>query len=221
MGRFKDMTGKKIGRWEVLRRVENKIVSSTNQYAMFLCRCECGTEKKLTGKVLRRGVVKSCGCLKAELVGDINKTHGLSNHRLYGLWCGIRTRCNNENATGYKNYGGRGIKMCSEWDDFETFLKDMEPTYVEGLTIDRIDVNKGYYKENCRWVTPAVQSMNKRDNVKVNYRGQKIRLLKLAQSSNVFYKVIYQRVVNYGWDIDDALKTPVVSGNRNPKSKQA
>ena len=139
-------------------------------------KCYCGNEFKTLTKSIRLGHTKSCGCLqkeKAHKLGKNNKTHGLTNHRLYNVWKNIIDRCTNENCERYKDYGARGITVCEEWLSIENFINDMYSSYKEGLSIDRENNNLGYSKENCRWTTSEIQARNtrvlRRDN-KSGYR---------------------------------------------------
>lgn len=138
------------------------------------------------------------------------KKHGLSNTKLYSIWSGMKRRCYNKNERAYKHYGGRGITICDEWkNDFMSFYDwAMNNGYSEGLTIDRIDNNKGYSPENCRWATVKEQNRNYRRNIKVEYKGETKTLVELAEEYNIDYKLLHQRYKRYNWDIEKALSLP-------------
>jgi hypothetical protein len=148
-------------------------------YRRFLFRCECGAEKEIDLSPVHRGSVMSCGCLGAERRVKSNRYHGLKRHPLYSVWVIMRQRCNNFDGQGYENYGGRGIKVCARWNDFQNFFDDMSPTYEKGLSIERKDNDGDYCKDNCIWATRYDQSRNKRNNhyVKLN---ENIMILKDA-----------------------------------------
>lgn len=141
-----------------------KISSNKARYGLY--KCYCGNEFKAMTNSVKSKKTKSCGCIK-------NK-HNLTNHRLYKTWAGMINRCNNPKHKAYKNYGARGITVCDRWNNIANFIEDMYPTFQEGLTLDRIDVNGNYEKENCRWATKEVQARNtqllRRDN-KSGFRG--------------------------------------------------
>ena len=185
------MIGKKFGKLTVLKET-----GKNNRGILFLCSCECGKEKVFPGKDLRSGNNKSCGCL--------TKTHGLTGTKMYRAWQNMKKRCDNEENTDYKNYGGRGIKYCEKWESFEGFYEDMNSGYSEELTLDRIDVNGPYCKDNCRWITTREQNNNRRSNRIVEYKGDALTVAKMAEKYNVDYELFRHRISS-GWDVERAL----------------
>lgn len=137
--------------------------TSKNKYKFGLYKCFCEKEFKAIMPDINRGKTKSCGCLKIK--------HNLSHHRLYDIWKGLIDRCNNQKNKDYVNYGARGITVSDEWLDINNFINDMYATYQEGLTIDRENNNKGYSKDNCRWVARKIQSRNTRKLMSTNTSG--------------------------------------------------
>lgn len=141
--------------------------------ATWLCLCDCGNQHICRGRVLRLGTTVSCGCLNQELRAKRSRKHGKRRSRLYGVWTSMKIRCYNPRNNRYKYYGGRGITVCDEWlHDFQAFYDwSMANGYDENAprgkcTIDRIDNDKGYSPDNCRWVDMKVQSSNKSSNRK-------------------------------------------------------
>ena len=134
------------------------------RYGLF--RCHCGKEFKTQTRDVKSGRVSSCGCYRRYKTAETNTknkaTHGLSSHRLYGTWFAMMQRCNNKSNNSYSTYGKLGIKVCEEWNNIENFINDMLPTFIEGLTLDRIDVNGNYCNDNCRWANENTQARNKR-----------------------------------------------------------
>lgn len=182
MSRANDLTGLKFGRLTVIERTG----ILKNGSCLWRCQCECGQTKTATTAHLKGGFVQSCGCLKREAASESGKRsakhHGRSRadpkqNRLYSVWRGMKYRCNNPNAKPYPNYGGRGIKVCREWDEsFEAFKSwalgagyDYDAPYGK-ITLDRIDCNGDYCPENCRWVDMKAQADNRRSGRSVNGR---------------------------------------------------
>lgn len=152
----------------------NPTEKSTYKVRYGLYKCYCGNEFESPVNNVKRGHTKSCGCYKKQRTIESKTTHKLTKHRLYGTWNQIMQRCNNPKHKAYKNYGGRGITVCDEWLDVKNFIDDMYSSYRECLTIDRIDVDGNYCKDNCRWVDSTIQNRNTRKtrtNNTSGYRG--------------------------------------------------
>lgn len=160
--------------------------------AIWQCVCDCGIIKNISVTTLKSGYAKSCGCLKKEYLSKKMRTHGLS-HKIpeYDVWIGIRNRCNNKNEPQYKDYGGRGIKVCERWmKSFPDFLQDMGNRPSKNHSIDRIDVNGDYSPENCRWATWLEQGSNRRDNVFYTIYGATKTQAEWAREFNVSHASI-------------------------------
>ena len=143
--------------------------------------------------------------------------HGMKGTRFYRIWTGMKTRCLNKNHVWYKHYGGRGIVICDEWTEFKNFSKDMYNTYCQhsiifgemDTSIDRIDPNKGYNKENCKWATKKEQSNNARNNVKIEYDGETKTLYEWAEKTGINYQRLWQRIFKEGMPLEKALTTKI------------
>jgi hypothetical protein len=157
-----NLTGKRFGRWVVISKD-----ITPRRYAHWICHCDCGVKKSVSAYNLTRGGSASCGCLRIFLSGRNTKiTHGCASEGKrtteYKIWNQIKSRCAKPNSDKWKDYGGRGITVCERWKVFESFLADMGLRPSPKHSIDRIDNDKGYSHENCRWASKTVQRINSR-----------------------------------------------------------
>lgn len=138
----------------------------------YLFKCDCGNFSEATGTSIKRGVVKSCGCLKKEHCGKLRRSHGKYNSSIYKTWASMIQRCANRKNHAYPNYGGRGISVCKRWEKFDNFYADMG-VCPAGYSIDRINNNGNYDPKNCRWATNLEQASNTRSNVYLEFNGKR------------------------------------------------
>lgn len=197
-----DITGVKFGNLTAVQRVERNDARSH-----WLCKCDCGNEKILLLSSLKSGDTKSCGCQKIKLISK----HGGSRTKLYVVWQGMNRRCADPRVEGFDGYGGRGIAVCEEWkDSFSAFQKwSIENGYSSGLSIDRIDNNKGYGPDNCRWATARTQQNNTRRTRFIEIGGVVKPLQYWSDESGVSAPTIKERLKR-GWDPKRAVFSPVV-----------
>lgn len=198
---YDGLIGKKFGRLTVLKIIYEK-------QSKCLCQCECGNQIICLVTNLNNGNTKSCGCINKERIaaqGRASATHHLSEDPIYRKWIYIRKRCNNPNASDYENYGGRGIKMCQEWEnDFMAFYKYVKPMFKENLQIDRIDNDKGYEPGNIRFVDAKTNNSNRRTTIK--YKDG--TLYDYCRENGLNYFLVWGRIKR-GWNIDRAINEPV------------
>ena len=212
-GHFTDLTGKIFGRLTVIKQVSNPYKG--DHHACWLCKCSCGKETVVPSNSLLKGNTSSCGCGSLENArkqGGVNKTHGdayyKNRHRLFTIWNNMKQRCYNLKNPRYKNYGGNGITMCKDWkDSYITFKKwALNNGYKPGLSIDRIDNNKGYYPENCRWATQKEQQNNKTTNHYIEYLGKQYTLTTLCEELHIPYGRTLCRLQR-GLSIEEAIQS--------------
>lgn len=181
MAKFIDLTGKVFSRLTVISRAPN----NKQGKACWFARCKCGTIKIIAAADFKKGTT-SCGCYQRQRAAEVSKTHGMSGHPAYWVWRSMCDRCRLSTHQAWKNYGGRGIRVCSRWkDSFEDFWVDMGPTYLFGLTIERRDNDGNYNPGNCYWATSMVQNSNRRDNRRIYTPWGYLTIAQAARCSGI------------------------------------
>ena len=184
---------------------------NADKKACFVCLCSCGKEMITSGKLLRSGNTKSCGCISHELISGLNRTHGDCSGgktKEYHTWRGIIGRCEDVNHKNYDLYGGRGIRVCKRWKNYANFLSDMGRK-KPGYTIERIDSNGDYKPSNCKWATMKQQNNNKRNNHILEHNGKKMTISQWSDEIGVKQITLLMRI-RRGWSAGEAI-----SGYRN------
>lgn len=194
----RNLVGDRFGKLVVLAEAKNN-----GKNTAWFCQCDCGKKKSgvLTYNLIA-GKSKSCGCVRADKMGSLARTHGDSGTRLYQIYKGIKQRCRNKNNPAYQYYGGKGVSICEEWEqDYLEFKKwANENSYSESGTIDRIDPNGNYCPKNCRWVSIRKQQNNKLNSMFVIIDGEKLTIAEWADKNktnkqtmySTFYRLIFQ-----------------------------
>lgn len=189
----KNLIGQKFGKLLVIKEGKSLVTKSGRTIYKYVCKCECGKEKLIIGWNLSRGATNSCGfCLT-------RKTHGKTGSAEYKTWLRMKQRCLNDSSSSYKNYKGRGITISEEWkNSFAKFYQDMGER-PDGKSIERIDNNGNYCKENCRWATQEEQCNNLRKNIFTILNGEMITVAMAAKKSGLKYDTLFYRV-KQKWD---------------------
>ena len=174
-----NLIGTRYGKLTILARAANQ-----GKKVRWLCKCDCGNQTIVQSGHLKKGSIKSCGCVGA---------HGMSDSRTYHSWRSMRQRCHDANHRSYKDYGGRGITICDQWNSFHGFLADMGER-PDDTTLDRIDFNGNYEPSNCRWATDSVQRNNKRTSHFIEYAGEKKTISQWADDLEINMHSLYSRL---------------------------
>jgi len=204
--------GKRFGKLVVIKEVDKFIQPSGQSQRGFLCKCDCGNKKKVRLSHLRHNRVNSCGC-------NLGEMHGENKTKLYNTWRGMKNRVKEYHSESHLYYD-RGITMFKGWRKSFLTFKDwaLKNGYKEGLTIDRIDNNKGYYPDNCRFVPQYINNANRRNTMVVEYKGKEIPFTLLIREKKLQENIdaIRSRILR-GWSADDAIDTPIRKGNYTRK----
>jgi hypothetical protein len=194
-----DLTGQKIGHWNVQNRDHSKA-------SKWICICDCGVYRSIPRCNLTRGLTTNCGCKQKEKTRLRMMTHGKSKTKLYGVWLAMRRRCYLKSSSDYLNWGGRGIKVCDLWrynySEFEKWA--YKSGYREGLTIERKDVNGNYSPQNCTWATRTQQVRNRTITKMLTINGVTKPLAQWAEEYGINKGTLSSRV-GYGWQGEEVL----------------
>lgn len=187
-----ELAGKKIWMLTGVRRSDDYISPKGWHQTRWIFTCECGNETLQRPSQVISGVIKSCGC--TSIAGAATKRHGLSDIPEYAVWAAMKSRCLNPDSPHYSSYGGRGISISDDWMSFEHFIRDMGRRPSKRHSIDRVDNNKGYCKENCRWTTQKFQMRNTRFSSIVEYMGQKKSVSQWCEDLNLHASTVHNRI---------------------------
>ena len=205
MSRFIDRTGERYG-----QVIAIEYMGKRNNKTYWKCKCDCGKVFVTSGQCLSNGHTKSCGCFKSKWISESHSIHGETEGRLHKIWSNMKSRCYNPKRPDYSYYGGKGIKVCKEWLDSYIVFREwaLNNGYKEDLTIDRIDSDKDYSPDNCRWANRLEQCLNQKRTRRFTYKGE----TKTASEWSVIYGVPSRALrgrMDKGWNMEDALLTPV------------
>lgn len=208
IGRCKDISGQKFGKLTAIGLVEAR----PHYGAIWLFRCECGGEKEVRAIAATRGMTSSCGCIRPGIAADPVVKGKVS--RLYSIWHGMKSRCTRPSEPAYKNYGERGISVCKEWAGKHSFAAfrawALSNGYADSLSIDRIDNDKGYGPENCRWANRETQANNRRSNAFVTAWGETKTVSQWSRDDRckTSRRDLHERISNNRLSPEDAISLP-------------
>ena len=197
----KDLSGHRFGRLSPIKRV--KALPPPSRSMVWYCQCDCGNRCLVPTSSLTSGNTRSCGCLRLELI----TRHGLAAHPLRRTWAAMISRCHDPEHPQFSHYGGRGIQVCDEWQGeagLARFLSDMGER-PPGLTIDRIDNDGPYTKDNCRWATYTTQLRNRRFNHLITHNGKTACISEWAETLGISHSSLSWRLMHSGMPLDKAL----------------
>lgn len=202
--RAKDLTGLRVGYLTTTR-----YCGSDGRKSLYEAVCVCGRTVALPGTELqkqhKRGIRASCGCMKSATISAKRTTHGMSKHPVFVVWRSMVDRCTLPSHQAWRNYGGRGVTVCSEWrESFAAFWRDMGSTYLHGLTLERKDNGWGYNASNCTWAPRKRQANNTRRSRVVETPAGKMTVAQAAEAYQVGYSTLLYRL-DHGWPVLRAL----------------
>ncbi len=205
MSAFKEMSNLRFGKLTVVRYIMGvKKFNGTAHY--WFCKCDCGNETLSEARPLKTGRITSCGCLPRRGIGNLR--HGRTKTSEYNIWSMMKRRCLDPKTPNFGDYGGRGITICERWlipkVGFENFYNDMGPRPSKDFSLDRIDNNKGYFPENCRWATRTQQARNRRNNYIITAFGKSAPMGEFVGTDPLIYSRVKNRL-NSGWPAELAL----------------
>ncbi len=203
---WESCVGKRFNRLTVLKLAgKNK-----HGHQLFECKCDCGKVVVIEGTAVKNNRTRSCGCLQRDVVKKRCTIHGMTKTKLFGVWTTMNQRCSNPNTVSYDRYGAKGIYVCEEWkNDFVTFMNwSLKHGYRDGLSIDRIDNDKGYSPENCRWVNAYVQSNNRSNNRLMTLNGTTKNCKQWADYFGFNYKYFHEKCKKNDWNLEKVLEIP-------------
>lgn len=194
-----ELQGNKYNHLTLINEVDPHITFSGHIHRVCLFKCDCGALKKIQVSAVLNNITKSCGCFSrketSKRMSNINKKHGLYGSPEYNTWRSMKKRCLNKRHKSFKDYGGRGIKVCKRWiDSFQNFYDDMGDRPSKKHSLDRIDNDKGYFKENCRWATKKDQCRNQRTNIVLEANGEKKTMSEWAELLGFSWQKLHYRL---------------------------
>lgn len=193
---FIDFAGQRFGMLTVI-----EFARSQNHHRLWKCLCDCGNLKEVSTYALHSGHSKSCGCYHGRY------KHGMHKSAEYQAWADMRGRCQNKNHKSYDGYGGRGILVCERWNSFENFIADIGLRPSSDLSLERINNEKGYSPDNCKWATRTVQNRNRRDNRFITFNDETHCLSGWAAKLGIHVGTLSHRLKK--WSVEKSLTTPV------------
>lgn len=211
-----NITGMRFGKLVAIREVER----DADKRRCWECKCDCGKLMVTAAKRLHNHTCQSCGCRRAKMVSDLQKTHGESKSDEYRIWASMKDRCYNPKSVSYRFYGARGVQVCSEWlnkNGFDKFIACLGKRPTAKHSIDRINSRGNYEPGNVRWATRKEQNNNARSNVNLTFQGEILTMAQWADKIGLPYGCLQQRIIKLKWTLEKALTTKIQPGRFIPK----